>query len=137
MKKTIALLILALTFLSAETTLIKDDVHKLMWEDTKHVDETKINHIQAISYCSQLDLGKLKWRIPTLSELLSIVDYKSYKPAILKEFNHVDKEILYWSNTPYVRSSDEYWGVNFKDGSTSNASETYDRYVRCVADIKE
>ena len=130
------LLLSSLLFLSAETTLIKDDVHKLMWEDTKHVNETKINHIQAISYCKNLELGELKWHIPTLTELLSIVDYKSYKPAILKEFNRVDSETLYWTSTPYVRSSDEYWGVSFKDGSTSNASETYDRYVRCVADLK-
>ena len=136
MKKTITLLLSSLIFLSAETTLIKDDVHKLMWEDTKHVDETKINHIQARSYCKNLELGELNWRIPTLTELLSIVDYKSYKPAILKEFNRVDNDTLYWSSTPYARSSDEYWGVSFKDGSTSNASETYDRLVRCVADIK-
>ena len=136
MKKPITLLLASLVFLSAETTLIKDDVHKLMWEDTKHVDETKINHIQARSYCKNLELGELNWRIPTLTELLSIVDYKSYKPAILKEFNRVDNDTLYWSSTPYARSSDEYWGVSFKDGSTSNASETYDRYVRCVADIK-
>ena len=136
MKKPITLLLASLIFLSAETTLIKDDVHKLMWEDTKHVDETKINHIQAKSYCKNLKLDELNWRIPTLTELLSIVDYKSYKPAILKEFNRVDNDTLYWSSTPYARSSDEYWGVSFKDGSTSNASETYDRYVRCVADIK-
>ena len=136
MKKTITLLLASITLVTAETTLIKDDVHKLMWEDTKHVDETKINHIQAIDYCKNLTLGDLKWHIPTLNELLTIVDYKSYKPAILKEFNHVDKEVLYWTSTPYSRSSDEYWGVSFKDGSTSNASETYDRYVRCVADIK-
>jgi len=136
MKKTIILLLTSLTLISAETTLIKDDKYKLMWENTKHVEETKVNHIQAVKYCEKLTLGDLKWRVPSLSELLTIVDYKSYKPAILKEFNHVDKETLYWSSTPYARSSDEYWGVSFKDGSTSNASQTYDRYVRCVADIK-
>ena len=136
MKKTIVLLFISITWLSAETTLIKDDVQKLIWEDTKHVEETKINHIQAVDYCKSLALGDFKWRIPSLNELLSIVDYSSYKPAILKEFNRVDKETLYWSDTPYARSSDEYWGVSFKDGSTSNASQTYDRYVRCVADIK-
>jgi len=137
MKKTLILLISTLSLLSAEATIVKDDKHKLLWEDSLHVEKIKITHIKAESYCSNLEIGVYKnWRLPTLTELLSIVDYKRYKPALLKEFNHVNKDTLYWTSTPYVRSSDEYWGVSFKDGATSNATETYDRYVRCVKDIK-
>lgn len=137
MKKTLIVLISTLSMLSAEATMVKDDKHKLLWEDTLHVEDIKITHINARSYCANLELGEYKnWRLPTLAELLTIVDYKRYKPALLKEFNYVDKDTLYWTSTPYARSSDEYWGVNFKDGATSNATETYDRYVRCVQDIK-
>ena len=137
MKKTLLFLISTLSMLSAEPTMVKDNKHKLLWEDTLHVEDIKITHIKAVSYCSNLEIGSYSnWRLPTLTELLTIVDYQRYKPALLKEFNYVNKDTIYWTSTPYVRSSDEYWGVNFKDGATSNATETYDRYVRCVKDIK-
>lgn len=135
--KNVIVMLLALSALNAETTMIKDNATQLIWEDTVHVELTKVTHTQAERYCSKLELGELKgWRLPTLSELLSIVDYKKYKPALLKEFTHINKDTLYWTSTPYVRSSDEYWGISFKDGATSNASITYDRYVRCVRDLK-
>ncbi len=137
MKKNIFLLIItSLTLMSSEVRLIKDSKYKLIWEDNKHVEKERINHIEAIKYCNNLKFGTFKWRMPTLNELLTIVDYKRYKPATLKEFEHVNRDRLYWSTTPYARSSNEYWGVNFKDGSTSNASQRYNRYVRCVADLK-
>lgn len=124
---------LSLTLLQAEYTMVKDPAHNLMWEDTVHVEEVKLNYAQAERYCQKLTLGKhTDWRVPTLSELLTLVDYKRYKPAIVGAFHYIEKDSLYWSSTPYVRSADEYWGVMFKDGSTSNASENYDRYVRCV-----
>lgn len=132
MKKIIGALLL-LSSLYAETTMLKDPATNLIWEDTYHVEETKLNYAQAATYCSELHLGGFEdWRIPTLKELMTIIDYNRYKPAIFREFRFVEKETLYWSNTRYVRNADEYWGVVFKDGSTSNASETYDRYVRCV-----
>ncbi|MEA1954573.1 MAG: DUF1566 domain-containing protein [Campylobacterota bacterium] len=131
--------IVTLTFsmMMAEATMVKDPKTNLIWEDNMHVSEVKITQIKARSYCSQLALGSFNdWRLPTLKELQSIVDYKRYKPAIVKEFKHVNRDTLYWSSTPYVKSSDEFWGISFKDGSSSNASEIYDRYVRCVRDIK-
>ena len=128
---------LAFSMIMAEATMIKDPKSNLVWEDTMHVSEVKITHIKAKSYCSELKLGAFEdWRLPTLNELLSIVDYKRYKPALLKEFSYANKDTLYWSSTPYAKTSDEFWGVSFKDGATSNASETYDRYVRCVRDAK-
>lgn len=136
MKKLLVILSVIST-LNAQNTIVKDDKTKLLWEDTEHTKETKVNYSQALTYCSELELGEVKnWRIPTLTELLSIVDYKRYKPAILKEFSNIDNDTLYWTSTSYVRSDDEFWGVSFKDGSTSNASANYDRYIRCVSDMK-
>ncbi len=137
MKKITILLLSTLSLLIAEPSIVKDDIKKILWEDSQHSEDKKLNHAQAINYCQNLVLGEYKnWRLPTLSELLSIVDYTKYKPAILKEFQHVTTDTVYWTKTPYARSSDEVWGVNFKDGATSNASMNYDRYVRCVRNIK-
>jgi len=127
-----------ISILSAEATMVKDTSTNLLWEDTTHVKETKVNFTQAKSYCEDLELGKYKdWRLPTLQELLSIVNYKRYKPAILKGFSYTNIDTLYWSSTPYIKEADEYWGVSFKDGSSSNAAINYDRFVRCVRDIKK
>ena len=136
MKKSIWIMALT-TFLSAETTMLKDPGTHLIWEYTEHVKEVKVNHMQARAYCKNLTLGGYDdQRVPTLKELMTIIDYNRYKPAILKEFRYVDEDTLYWSSTPFARAADEYWGVSFKDGGTDNAGEVYDRYVRCVRNAK-
>jgi len=123
--------------LFAETTMVKDPKHGLLWEDTPHVKETKVNYTQAKAYCKELDLGGFHdWRVPTLHELLTIVDYRRYKPALKKPLAYVEDESSYWTTTLYIGDSGSRWVVNFKDGATSDASENYDRYVRCVRKIK-
>jgi len=124
---------IAFSFSMAETTIIKDPSTNLMWEDTKHVEDGQVTYLEADSYCETLKLGGHNdWRIPTLKELLSIVDYKRYEPATLQEFSRVDEDRLYWSSTEYANKSTEFWGVVFEDGDTDNASAIYDRRVRCV-----
>jgi hypothetical protein len=123
--------------LMAETTIVKDSRTGLMWEDTPHAKETKITQPRAKVYCSELQLGNFKdWRLPSIKELLSIVDYSRISPATLKEFSYVEKESFYWTNTVVADESDAFWGVNFKRGASSKASEYYDRYARCVRDAK-
>lgn len=131
------MMIAALSMVMAEATMIKDPKTNLIWEDTLHASEGEVTQPEASTYCEALKLGGFEnWRLPTLSELLTIVDYTHYNPATLKEFKHVDNDTLYWSSTLYVRSSGVFWGVVFRDGATDNTSEIYNRYVRCVRDIK-
>jgi len=123
--------------MAAEPTMVKDPVNNLIWEDTLHASEEKMTHPEAKAYCQALKLGTYEnWRLPTLTELLSIVDYRRYRPAILKEFKHVDNDTIYWSSTVSARTSDDFWGIIFRDGATKTASGLYGRYVRCVRDIK-
>ena len=127
----------ALSMAMAETTMVKDPTTNLIWEDTTHTTEDKVTHGEATTYCTNLKLGEVSgWRLPTINELLSIVDYTRYEPAILKEFNHVDIDTLYWTSTPYLRSKNQFWGIEFKDGATDSASKNYNRYVRCVKAVK-
>jgi hypothetical protein len=122
-----------LSMAMSETTMVKDPATNLIWEDTTHTTEEKLTQGEAKAYCESLKIGEVAgWRLPTLQELLSIVDYTRAEPAILKEFSHVNGDKLYWSSTPYVGSQDEFWGVKFEDGSTEGASGNYDRHVRCV-----
>ena len=133
----ILVMTVALSMAMAETTMVKDPTTNLLWEDTKHTTKEKLTQYEAKTYCESLKIGEIAgWRLPTLKELLTIVDYSRAEPAILKEFNQVESDTLYWSSTPYVGSKDEFWGVKFEDGSTDGASGNYDRYVRCVRTAK-
>jgi hypothetical protein len=121
----------------AETSMIKDTRTNLMWEDTPHVQESKLTQPKAEKYCNDLILGGFNnWRLPTIKELLTIVNYKRIEPALLPEFTYIEKESFYWTKTVIADESDAFWGVNFKRGTSSKASEYYDRYVRCVRNIK-
>ena len=130
---------IALTaLLAAEATMVKDSRHGLMWEDTPHVRETKVTQPRAKEYCSELKLGGFdNWRLPTIHELLTIVDYHRVSPALPKAFSYVEDESFYWTKTRVADEDDAFWGVNFKRGSSSKASQYYDRYVRCVRDLKK
>ncbi len=133
----VLMMAVTLSIAMAEPTMVKDVKTNLIWEDSLHNTEEKVTHSEAKAYCETLKIADVEnWRLPTLFELLTIVDYTRYKPASIKEFKHVDDDTLYWSSTVYARSSTEFWGINFEDGTTDNASENYDRLVRCVSDIK-
>lgn len=133
----ILIVLMSFSFSMAETTIIQDPSTNLMWEDTKHTQKGQVTYFEAKAYCEALKLGEHDdWRLPTLKELLSIVDYNRYEPATLKEFEHVDQDKLYWSSTAYANKQTEFWGVVFKDGDTDNAAAIYDRRVRCVRVVK-
>ncbi len=135
--RSILIMAVAFSLSMAETTIIKDPSTNLMWEDTKHTEDGQVTYLEANSYCETLKLGEHDdWRVPTIKELLSIVDYARYEPATLKEFSRVDQNRLYWSSTTYANKSTEFWGVVFEDGDTNNASAIYDRRVRCVRAVK-
>ncbi len=137
MSRLTLLFTLSFTLLFAEATMVRDTHTGLMWEDTPHVKEVKITQPRAKAYCRELKLGGFEnWRLPTIKELLGIVDYTRVSPATFKVFSYIEDESFYWTSTPVADADDEYWGVNFKRGESSRASEYYDRYVRCVRDMK-
>ncbi|MBN1652724.1 MAG: DUF1566 domain-containing protein [Deltaproteobacteria bacterium] len=95
------------------------------WEDAK-------------AFCETLTLGDFSdWRLPTIHELISIIDYSTAKPAIdTTVFPATPKVAGYWSSSGYVdaslRSSGRAWGVNFTDGLVDNNTSTMKAAVRCV-----
>ncbi len=89
----------------------------------------------ALAQCENLSYaGRTDWRMPNIKELISIVNYQNYNPAI---------DIVYFPNTPYSNyhmASTTYsngtsinWEVSFADGSVNhNAYKSQVNYVRCV-----
>jgi len=90
---------------------------------------------QALSYCENLTLaGYPDWRLPSVNELQSIVDYSRYDPAINTDYfpNTVSSFHYYLSSTTYAYSPGNAWLVGFYFGDFSYSLKSYDYYVRAV-----
>jgi len=83
--------------------------------------------------CKKLDLGgHSDWRLPTIRELLTIVDYERHEPAIDTDAFKCESN-YYWTSTPAHSSPGVYaWIVNFYHGFAYWGSQDGDYYVRAV-----
>ncbi len=66
-------------------------------------------------------VGQNDWRLPTEEELLSLVDYSIYGPALNRSIFPSLSGV--WSNAPYVNLPGGAWSVNFIDGDTSGVDQ--------------
>ena len=111
---------------------IKDTKTGLIWQDDSAAKSVKKTFKEAKTYCSKLKLdGKNSWRLPTYDELLGLVDYNYYNPAIIPVFKNVSSS-GYWSSSVDVSNSSNAWLVGFYYGSTGNDYKSNSYYVRCV-----
>jgi len=103
----------------------------LMWQDDEDTKTVQKKWDDAQMYCNNLQLlGFNDWRLPTKSELESIVD-RSRKPAIKKEFKSTGSNV-YWNVTTYEGYKYFAWVVDFADGSVNGNFKDGNLYVRCV-----
>jgi hypothetical protein len=109
-----------------------------MWERTANVAATSwwYTPAQADSYCADNTLaGHSDWRLPSVTELISIVDFTVSSPAIdsaafpgtLGTVAH-----LFWTSTPHARSAGYRWYVSFDDGTIWNDRPVHAWPARCV-----
>ncbi len=120
--------------------VVSDSLTELEWQDdySDNGNTIKVANWQtAITYCESIVLDSGNWRLPNINELLSIVDYKRYDPAIdISVFQNTASD-YYWSSTteayfnPFLPN--ERWFVNFDAGDSHNFSYgSHTFYVRCV-----
>lgn len=97
-----------------------------------------IDACQAMKFCEDLTLaGHNDWRLPNITELLSIVDYgrgqtSSETRIINPAFESVPPPLptRYASSTSYRANPGYHWVVDFWRGDTSGNNEGYVRAVR-------
>jgi hypothetical protein len=99
---------------------------------------------EARNICEQLNISALggytDWRLPDRRELVSIVDYGRYNPAINTDFflSPESQAGYYWSSTPFINiflTKPHVWSVIFSGGAVAyvESSDLQNLlYVRCV-----
>ena len=112
---------------------ITDNVTGLIWQ--KQDDNTAKTWDDAKTYCSNLSLGgQTGWRLPTRIELISLVDYGAYQPAVNATY-FPNVSLYYWSSTTLALYTVQAWFVDFYDGSTFYITKTAAyASARCVHD---
>ena len=103
----------------------------LMWQQDD--DGVQRDWQSAMDYCGSLQLaGYADWRLPSDVELMSIVIYGNYNPAINTEYFPNCRSSYYWSGSTYAYNQPYAWDVDFSGGSVYYDGKTNDYYVRCV-----
>lgn len=118
---------------SSSANIVKDKRTNLMWQDNDDAKSIKKDWDNARKYCANLTLGGYDdWRLPSIEELRSLVDYSLYRPAINLPFKNAADGASYWSSTSNANNSSYAWIVNFEYGHVYRISKSYVDFVRCV-----
>ena len=110
---------------------ITDTCTGLMWQ--KEAATLKMTWQDAIEYCENLSFSDFNdWRLPTLNELRSIVDYSKFNPAINQDLFKGFLSAFYWSSTSTNDSMGGAWGLYFNNGLGDRKYKDLSNYVRAV-----
>lgn len=75
-----------------------------------------------------------KWRLPTIQELLSVVDYTKCNPST--NIKGIKSE-YYWSSSPITSDSPSVWIVNFYYGYSYDGNKSDSSYVRLCKTLQD
>ena len=119
-------------FIDNQDRTITDTETGLMWQQATMERKDWDN---AILSCSELALaGHKDWRLPTIKELFSIVDFERSDPACDPVFKAQSN--YYWSSSTYQGYPSYGWYMDFLDGSMGADFMTHNNFVRAVRDGK-
>jgi len=116
---------------------VQDTKTGLIWQQTVTSTSATYNWAGAKTYCASTavstSLGGTGWRLPTLKELQTIVDYtQATSPIIDSTAFPSTIAVGFWSSSPLAGSSSVAWFVYFYNGNTINLGVSNPLNVRCV-----
>lgn len=115
-------------FIDNKDGTITDTETGLMWQQETL---STMSYDNAVLTCSELDLaGHKDWRLPTIKELISIVDFDRHSPACDPVFRAQTNS--YWSSSTYQTDPTLAWYVFFDFGDTVADYKAVGYYVRAV-----
>lgn len=112
---------------------VYDTKTKLTWQQT--APSLTYSWSDAKTYCASAGatLGGSGWRLPTVRELQTLVDYaRLTDPRIDPTAFPATPSAAFWSSSPAAGSTSLAWLVNFYDGFASSYDMTTAIDVRCV-----
>jgi formylglycine-generating enzyme required for sulfatase activity len=109
---------------------VKDASTGLTWQRDATIDQ--LTWSDAKLACGALALAGGGWRLPSMSELQSLIDETQADPAIdAAAFPDTPSE-GFWAATPLAGSTTAAWFVSFREGIAYNALLEHAYRVRCV-----
>ncbi|MEW6080098.1 MAG: DUF1566 domain-containing protein, partial [Thermodesulfobacteriota bacterium] len=88
---------------------------------------------EALAWCEHSTFaGHNDWRLPTIRELKSLVDYTKEEPAIDTDYFPDTLNFSYWSSTPDVHQLGTIYGVYFANSRQSYLGKEWKYMVRAV-----
>ena len=112
---------------------VRDDETGLVWEKT--LDTAEMSWTDARAVCADKDVGGRKgWRLPSISELTSLVD-PSIRSGLPLPAGHPFTNVLmdvYWSATSVTDNPKSAWLVFLDTGKATFAFKTITFHVWCV-----
>lgn len=79
--------------------------------------------------------GVKAWRLPTVRELGTLIEYSCTMPSINLGVFPGTAASNYWTSTHYAGYLNGAWNINFNDGVHDNSSKNYRLYVRLVRGV--
>lgn len=132
---------------------ITDNATGLMWEklsddESIHDKDNGSQWVPGLAKADDLNTmmfaGYDDWRVPSIIELQTIIDYETSEPAISDDFRtdcpmgctvltcNCVRGAPYWSSTSYEKTATNAWFVDFQYGSIGPGLKTQGNYVRAV-----
>lgn len=113
---------------------VTDFATGLIWQQLSDAHNIQLStHDEASTYCENLNLASNEsWRLPTVKELSSLVDYQHANPSINKNMFSNTMSNRYWTASLVAGYNVMAWTVNFEDGEVKPTIRTLTSLIRCV-----
>jgi hypothetical protein len=110
---------------------VRDVATNLRWE--RAPPNQALTFEAARAYCSHLKLGgNERWRVPTLSELLTLIDERASSPMIDRAAFPATPADAFWTSSTFANGNELAWYVRFDRGSGLYGRLVESFHVRCV-----
>jgi hypothetical protein len=121
--------------ISTGSPIVADNKTTLIWQQASS--STTYDYASAANYCSQNTPGLpgSGWRLPTVKELLTIVDDSATSPPTIDTTAFTLTQAgIYWTSTTHAQDATFIWGVDFSTGGSPGAYPMASSllYLRCV-----
>ena len=123
---------------------VRDNVTGMIWEvktvDNKDSVHTWGNRASLVTAANAENSGSglcgiTNWRVPSVNELFSIINYNNYGPSIDSDYFPNTAGNYFWSEQEAANNAANAWRVIFNDGGSSTRAKSNSYRVRLVSAV--